>query len=100
MLTVGAFVRELGGRAGISAYRRANLLDMTVCTYPFLLPYFLPTILASSASQSGAQFGMPRVSPLQVGMMNTYAWALVVTIAMAIATGWGRGEGGREDKTR
>jgi Na+/H+ antiporter NhaC len=92
MLTVGAFVREVGGRAGLSAYRRANLLDMTVCTYPFVLPYFLPTILASSASQSGAAFGMPRVSALQAGMMNMYAWALVAALVVAIGTGYGRGE--------
>jgi len=26
----------------------ANLLDTTVCTYPFLLPWFIPTILAAS----------------------------------------------------
>ena len=93
MLTVGAFTRELGERAGLSAYRRANLLDMTVCTWPFLLPYFLPTILASSASASGAAFGMPRVSPWEVGMANTYAWALVVTVAVIIVTGFGRSEG-------
>ena len=93
MLTVGAFTRELGARAGLSAYRRANLLDMTVCTWPFLLPYFLPTILASSASASGAAFGMRRVSPWEVGMANTYAWALVLTIAVIIVTGFGRSEG-------
>ncbi len=93
ILTVGAFARELGERAALSPYRRANLLDMTVCTYPFLLPYFLPTILASSASASGADFGMPRVAPLAIGMMNTYAWALVLAIAVAIVTGFGRGEG-------
>lgn len=93
MLTVGAFVRELGARAGLSAYRRANLLDMTVCTYPFILPYFLPTILAASASASGEAFGMPRVAPLAAGVMNTYAWALVATIAFAIISGYGRGEG-------
>lgn len=92
ILTVGTFARELGERAGLSAYRRANLLDMTVCTYPFLLPYFLPTILASSASASGADFGMPRVAPLEIGMMNTYAWALVLAVAVAIVTGFGRGE--------
>jgi len=66
---------------------------MTVCTYPFLLPYFLPTILASSASASGGDFGMPRVAPLAIGMMNTYAWALVLAIAVAIVTGYGREEG-------
>jgi Na+/H+ antiporter NhaC len=92
MLTVGAFVREIGERAGLSAYRRANLLDMTVCTYPFLLPYFLPTILASSASASGANFGMPRVAPLAVGMMNTYSWALAAAVVLAIVTGYGRSE--------
>jgi Na+/H+ antiporter NhaC len=96
MLTVGAFARELGARAGLSAYRRANLLDMTVCTYPFLLPYFLPTILASSASASGEAFGMPRIAPLAAGMANTYAWALVVAVALAVATGYGRGERERD----
>jgi Na+/H+ antiporter NhaC len=93
MLGVGALVREVGGRAGIPAYRRANLLDLTVCTWPFLLPYFLPTILASSASASGADFGMPRVSPLEAGMANTYAWALLVTVPVVIITGFGRGDG-------
>ncbi len=97
MLTVGEFTRELGARAGLSAYRRANLLDMTVCTYPFLLPYFIPTILASSASASGVPYGMPRISPWTAGMMNSYAWALVVTIGVAIATGYGRTE---DEKTR
>jgi hypothetical protein len=57
-----------------------------VTTYPCILPYFLPTILASSASQSGHAFGMPRVSPLDAGLLDTYARALV-------ATGYGRGEG-------
>ncbi|MEP7382494.1 MAG: Na+/H+ antiporter NhaC family protein [Gemmatimonadota bacterium] len=97
MLTVGEFTRELGARAGLSAYRRANLLDMTVCTYPFLLPYFIPTILASSASASGVPYGMPRISPLTAGMNNSYAWALVVMIGVAIVTGYGRGE---DEKTR
>lgn len=93
MLTVGPFVRALGERTGLSAYRRANLLDMTVCTWPFLLPFFLPTILASSASASGEGAGMPRVGPLDAGLHNTYAWALLAVVALAVASGWGRGEG-------
>ena len=86
-------MRELGSRVGLSAYRRANLLDMTVCTWPFILPYFLPTILASSATASGAAFGMPRLSPLAISLANTYAWALVLTVPLVIVTGFGRGEG-------
>lgn len=90
MLAVGEFARQTGARFGLSGYRRANLLDMTVCTWPFLLPYFLPTILTASASKSGDAFGMPVLSAGTVGLYNTYAWALVVTVLFAVLTGYGR----------
>jgi Na+/H+ antiporter NhaC len=88
---VGAFAKETGRRFGLSAYRRANLLDVTVCTYPFLFPYFLPTILMSSATASGQAFGMPRLSPLDVGLFNVYSWGLLAMIAVAVASGYLRG---------
>jgi len=91
MLAVGAFAKETGMRFGLSAYRRANLLDVTVCTYPFLFPYFLPTILMSSATGSGSAFGMPRLSPLDVGLFNVYSWGLLAMIAVAVASGYLRG---------
>ena len=72
MLAVGAFAKETGQRFGLSAYRRANLHDVTVCTYPFLFQYSLPTILMSSATASGTGFGLPRLSPLDVGLFNVY----------------------------
>jgi len=65
---------------------------MTVCTWPFLLPYCLPTILASSASASGAPYGLPRVSPFAAGINNTYSWALLLAVLVAVATGFGRRE--------
>lgn len=95
MLSVGPVVREVGMGAGVSAYRRANLLDMTVCTWPFVLPYFLPTILAASATTSGVALGMPRLAPLDIGLMNTYAWALAAVVPLSIISGYGRGDGGR-----
>jgi Na+/H+ antiporter NhaC len=91
VLMTGPFAKETGARHGISAYRRANLLDLTVCTWPFLLPWFLPTILASGATRDAHALGMPAVSPLVVGMHNTYAWALIVVVAVAVVTGYGRG---------
>ncbi len=94
ILAVGEFARQTGERFGVSGYRRANLLDMTVCTWPFLLPYFLPTILAASASKSGVAFGMPAVSATAIGLYNTYAWALAVAVLLAVLTGYGRA---RED---
>ncbi|MYC99283.1 MAG: hypothetical protein F4X13_08445 [Gammaproteobacteria bacterium] len=92
ILAVGDLVRDSGRRAGIGRFRRANLLDMTVCTYPFLLPFFIPTILAASATASGESFGIPRVSALEAGLVNTYSWALLGVMLVAIWTGLGRSE--------
>ncbi len=96
ILAVGDLVRDSGRRAGVGRFRRANLLDMTVCTYPFLFPFFIPTILAASATASGESFGIPRVSALEAGLANPYSWALLVVILMAIATGLGRSEADRD----
>ncbi len=88
LLAVGPFARRAGERFGLSPNRRANLLDVTVCTYPFLVPYCIPTLLASSLS-AGAE-GMPRVSPFEVGVANAHSWALLVMVLIAIGTGFGR----------
>ncbi len=90
ILTVGRFTRDLGDRFGIAPARRANILDVTSCTYPFLLPYFIPTILAAGLSASGAERGVERVSALNAGLFNFHSWGLLVMIVMAVATGWGR----------
>ena len=92
ILAVGDLVRRTGREAGIGRFRRANLLDMTVCTYPFLLPFFIPTILASSATAAGEAYGVPRVSALAAGLANPYSWALLGVLVIAIVTGLGRSE--------
>lgn len=90
LLAVGRSARETGRRWGISAERRANILDVTVCTYPFLLPYCIPTVFAASTTHSGRGFGMPVLSALPVGLANFHSWALLLVILVAIVTGWGR----------
>jgi Na+/H+ antiporter NhaC len=97
ILTVGELARRLGGAVGLTRYRRANLLDVTVCTYPFLLPYFIPPILAASATSAGEAYGLPRVSPFEAGMHNVYAWALLGIVLLAMFTGYGRSEGKDEE---
>lgn len=87
ILAVGEFARQTGTRFGVDGYRRANLLDLTVCTWPFLLPYFLPTILAAGATRGGG--AMPVLTAGTVGVYNTYAWALVVMVGVAVVTGYG-----------
>ena len=90
LLAVGAFARRAGEKAVISRYRRANLLDMTVCTWPFLVPYCIPTVLAASTTSAGLAVGLPALSPLQIGLANFHSWALLAMTLFAIATGYGR----------
>lgn len=89
IVTVGDFARATGTRFGIGAYRRANLLDVTACTWPFLLPFFIPTIIAASTTVAA---GMPRVSPAAAGLHNWYSWGLALIVILAVLTGYGRGE--------
>jgi Na+/H+ antiporter NhaC len=89
ILTVGSFARRAGDRFGVSRYRRANLMDITVCVFPFVLPYMIPTILAATTTASGAEFGMPRLGPFAVGISNFHSFGLFAVMLFAIATGWG-----------
>lgn len=97
LLTVGEFARKTGERYGISRYRRANLMDLTVCVFPFLLPYMIPTIIAASTTATGESFGMPRLSPFAVGIDNFHSWALLAVLLFAVATGFGREREASED---
>ncbi len=85
ILTVGSLAKEVGSHAGVGPYRRANILDVTVCTYPFLLPFFIPTILA--ASMTAGVEGMPRISPWEAGLHNVHSWALLIVLMASIAIG-------------
>ena len=90
ILTIGDFAARTGARFGIHPYRRANLLDVTVCTLPFLLPYFIPVILAASVTAGAAGRGVPSVGPLATGLHNFQSWALILMILIAVVTGYGR----------
>jgi len=76
ILMVADFVRKSGGQQCIDPIRRANLLSLVVCIFPFLLPYFIPVILMANTTNSGASLGIPSVAPLQAGLYNFNAWCL------------------------
>ena len=82
ILAVGPVARDVGTAAGIGACRRANILDVTVCTYPFLLPFFIPTILAASMTAGVAD--MPRVSPIDAGLRNIHSWGLLAVLLLTL----------------
>ena len=74
----------------INKYRRANLMGLVVCTFPFILPYFIPVILMSNATLAGADFNIPAISPLEVGLHNFFSWSLMLVTLFAVITGYGR----------
>jgi Na+/H+ antiporter NhaC len=90
ILMVGDFTRRMGEEFGISPQRRANLLDTMACSWPFLFPWFIPAILASSMTIGAGEFGMPRLTALQVGLANAHSWALLGMMLVAVAFGYGR----------
>lgn len=90
ILLVGDFVNDAGSKARIHPYRRANLMSLVVCTFPFLFPYFIPVILLSSATSIGADYGIRSVTPLEAGMYNIVGWGLLVMVVLALGLGYGR----------
>ena len=90
ILMVSEFTNKLGNYANISATRRANILSIVVCIFPFLLPYFIPVILMSNMTNLNQDLAVPSVSPLQVGMHNFVAWGLLIMIVIVVFLGYGR----------
>jgi Na+/H+ antiporter NhaC len=78
ILMIADFTRQTGEKQGIKPIRRANLLSMVVCVFPFLLPYFIPVILMANTTNSGKPFDIEAVSPLQVGLNNFISWGLAL----------------------
>jgi Na+/H+ antiporter NhaC len=92
ILMVAEFANTTGEKMGISKTRRANLLSLVACTFPFILPYFIPIILMTNMTQSGAEFGIPSVPPLQIGLYNFVSWALLAIVIIVVIFGFGRNE--------
>lgn len=90
ILMVAEFSNRTGSEQGVSPKRRANILSMIVCVFPFLLPYFIPVILMANTTQSGAEFDLPAVSPLQAGLFNFVAWGILGVAIASILFGYGR----------
>lgn len=90
ILMVTDFTKKTGEHLGVSKLRRANLLSLIACIFPFILPYFIPVILMANMTNSGEEFGIPQVSPLEVGLYNFMSWGLLLMTLITLLFGWGR----------
>ena len=90
ILMVTDFTKKTGEQLGVSKIRRANLLSMVACIFPFLLPYFIPVILMANMTSTGQEFDIPPVSPLEIGLYNFMSWGLLLMALFTLIFGWGR----------
>lgn len=88
IVALGDLVNEIGEQAGVDRCRRANLLDCTGCVFCFLSPWTVHCVIPA---QQSAQFGEAlSVAPAQIPFVNYYSICMLVILAGAIATGYGR----------
>lgn len=100
ILMVTDFSNKTGKKLGVPKIRRANLLSLIACVFPFLLPYFIPVILMANMTSSGQEFGIPQVSPFEVGLYNFMSWGLLVVTLMTIFLGYGKLKNNTNDKQK
>ncbi len=96
IVALGDLVNEIGERAGVNRYRRANLLDCTGCVFCFLAPWTVHCVIPAQLS---AQFGEGfAVAPASVPFVNFYSLCMLAVLAAALLTGYGRKPPGRDEK--
>lgn len=88
IVALGDLVNEIGEKAGVDKYRRANLLDCTGCVFCFLAPWTVHCVIPA---QQSAQFGEGfAVAPASIPFVNFYSICMMVMLAVAVITGYGR----------
>lgn len=88
IVALGDLVNEIGEKAGVDRYRRANLMDCTGCVFCFLAPWTVHCVIPA---QQSAQFGEGfAVAPASIPFVNFYSICMIVMLAVALITGYGR----------
>lgn len=88
IVALGDLINEIGEKAGVNRYRRANLMDCTGCVFCFLAPWTVHCVIPAQLS---AQFGEGyAVAPGTVPFVNYYSLCMLVMLVAAVATGYGR----------
>ena len=88
IVALGDLINEIGEKAGVNRYRRANLMDCTGCVFCFLAPWTVHSVIPA---QLTAQFGEGvAVAPGSVPLVNYYSLCMLLILVLAVVTGYGR----------
>jgi len=102
MATFGKVQNELGKKAGLHPYRRANLLDGFANALPVVVPFLSCFAFIGALLSQGYDFVAP-LTVTQVASGMIYCMMLFLVLLFSVITGWGRdfeGEGGKRVKQR
>lgn len=84
------YSREIADMYNIHRARASNLIDCSVCTLFYILPWHNAVIVWYTAVISAAQtYGLP-APPITAVFTNWYAWALLGVVIISAVTGWNR----------
>jgi len=89
MATFGKVQNELGKRAGLHPYRRANLLDGFANSLPVVVPFLSCFAFIGALLSQGYDFIEP-LSVVQVSKGMIYCVVLFFVLLYSVLTGWGR----------
>lgn len=88
IVAMGDLVKEMGEKAGLDPYRRANLMDCAGCVFCFLAPWTVHCVIpAMKAAEFGEAF---TVAPASIPFVNFYSISMLVILVISIITGYGR----------
>ena len=93
IVAMGDLVKELGEKAGLDPYRRANLMDGFGSTLPAVIPVtsaFIFIALSCIQGLMDTYSFVQEVSPVSLAGASLHCWFLFVALAVAVITGWGR----------
>ena len=88
IVALGDLINEIGEKAGVNRYRRANLMDCTGCVFCFLAPWTVHCVIPAQLS-SGFGEGYA-VAPGSVPFVNYYSLCMLVILIIAVVMGYGR----------
>ena len=88
IVALGDLINEIGEKAGVNRYRRANLMDCTGCVFCFLAPWTVHCVIPA---QLTAQFGEgAAVAPGSVPFVNYYSLCMLIMLVLVVVMGYGR----------
>ncbi|NBJ92883.1 Na+/H+ antiporter NhaC family protein [Parablautia muri] len=88
IVALGDLIHEIGEKAGVNRYRRANLMDCTGCVFCFLAPWTVHCVIPAQLTASfGEGFA---IAPGSVPFVNYYSLCMLVILAAAVVLGYGR----------